>query len=231
MGISSNPVVSNHRLSILLLSLGIVGWSLPAQASPQLLYEFIEMNGNLSTCLKRAETAMRRSGFVRQNVRQNSINAQTGQMSATVHCRSINRNLSEAVLMVAGTRVMSAPNIQSVFNSIAQDIGDSPVSTPSQSSSEAMSDGDFGQLMNALRRNWSKPIEFLTRAVRHNYFTTSQAIQIIKEMKFGSRQVEAAVLLYPQIVDRGNWFMLEQALTFESDRRELRRQIANLSEQ
>ncbi|WP_414549158.1 hypothetical protein [Anabaena sp. CCY 0017] len=60
----------------LLLSLAIVGWSLPAQASPQLLYEFLEVNGNLSTCLNRAETAIKRSGLVRQNTRQNSINAQ-----------------------------------------------------------------------------------------------------------------------------------------------------------
>ncbi|AHJ29659.1 hypothetical protein NSP_33350 [Nodularia spumigena CCY9414] len=40
-----------------------------------------------------------------------------------------------------------------------------------------------------------------------------------------------AVMLYPQVVDRGNWFVVEQAFTFDSDRRELRRQIANLSAQ
>ncbi|EAW44920.1 hypothetical protein N9414_11087 [Nodularia spumigena CCY9414] len=38
-------------------------------------------------------------------------------------------------------------------------------------------------------------------------------------------------MLYPQVVDRGNWFVVEQAFTFDSDRRELRRQIANLSAQ
>ena len=32
-------------------------------------------------------------------------------------------------------------------------------------------------------------------------------------------------MLYPQVVDRGNWFVVEQAFTFDSDRRELRRKI------
>ncbi len=231
MPISTNAVLNKHGLGTLLLSLGIAGWSLPAQASPQLLYEFLEVNGNLSTCLNRAETAIKRSGLVRQNTRQNSINAQGKEISATIYCRPINPQLSEAILMVAGTKFVSAANFNSVFNSIVTDIGESPISTPPQSSATVISDAAFKQLMNALNSNWATPLEFLAQAVPHNYFTAAQATEIVKEIKFSRNKVPVAVMLYPQVVDRGNWFVVEQAFIFESERRELRRQIANLSSQ
>ncbi|MGF1937589.1 MAG: DUF4476 domain-containing protein [Nostoc sp. ChiQUE02] len=85
----------------------------------------------------------------------------------------------------------------------------------------------FNQLMDALRRSWPKYLEFLAQTVPQNYFTSAQASQIIKEMNFGDQQVKAAVMLYPQVVDRGNWFIVDQAITFESDRQELRRQLGN----
>ncbi|MTJ06765.1 DUF4476 domain-containing protein [Anabaena sp. UHCC 0253] len=226
--ISTNAYL-NKYLGTLLLSLGIAGWSLPAQASPQLLYEFLEVNGNLSTCLNQAETAIKRSGLVRQNTRQNSINAQGRDITATVYCRRINPQLSEAVLMVAGTNGVSTANFNSVFNSIVKDIDESRTTTVSQSTSTPISDAAFGQLIDALERNWANPLEFLAQAVPQNYFTAAQATQIVKKINFESRKISAAVLLYPQVVDRGNWFVVEQTFTFESQRRELRRQIANLS--
>lgn len=229
MPISTNAVLNKHGLGTLLLSLGIAGWSLPAQASPQLLYEFLEVNGNLSTCLNRAETAIKSSGLVRQNTRQNSIDAQGREISATIYCRQINPQLSEAVLMVAGTKSVSAANFNSVFNSLVTSISESRTTTPPQSSTTVISDAAFGQLMNALKSNWAKPLEFLAQAVPHNYFTAAQATEIVKEIKFSRDKVTVAVMLYPQVVDRGNWFVVEQAFTFDSDRRELRRQIADLS--
>ncbi len=231
--VSTMPIYTNafgsKYLGTMLLSLGIVGWSLPAQASPQLLYEFVEVNGNLSTCLNRAEAAIKSSGLVRQNTRQNSINAQGRDITATVFCRRINPQLSEAVLMVAGTKGVSAANFNSVFNSIVTNIGESPISTPPQSSKAVISDAAFKQLMNGLDSNWSKPLDFLAQAVPHNYFTAAQATEIIKEIKFSTNKIPAAVLLYPQVVDRGNWFVVEQAFIFDRERQELRRQIADLS--
>jgi len=38
--------------------------------------------------------------------------------------------------------------------------------------------------------------------------------------------VEAAVMLYPRVVDPGNWYVVEQAISFESSRRELRQRLA-----
>ena len=80
--------------------------------------------------------------------------------------------------------------------------------------------------MDDLRRSWPKELEFLAQRVPQNYFISAQASQIVKEMKFGDREVEAALILYPQVLDRGNWFLVEQAITFQSDREKLRRQIA-----
>jgi Domain of unknown function (DUF4476) len=100
-------------------------------------------------------------------------------------------------------------------------------STLSEPPLAAISDGDFSQLMDDLRRSWPNELQFLIQIVPQNYFTSVQASQIVKEMKFGDREVEAAVMLYPQVVDRGNWFVVEQAITFESDRQELRRRINN----
>jgi hypothetical protein len=94
------------------------------------------------------------------------------------------------------------------------------------SESPGISDTAFSQLMDDLRRSWPKELEFLAQRVPQNYFISAQASQIVKEMKFGDREVEAALILYPQVVDHGNWFLVEQAITFESDREKLRRQIA-----
>ncbi|AFW95981.1 hypothetical protein ANA_C13306 [Anabaena sp. 90] len=90
-----------------------------------------------------------------------------------------------------------------------------------------ISDSDFSQLMDDLRRSWPNELQFLIQIVPQNYFTSVQASQIVKEMKFGDREVEAAVMLYPQVVDHGNWFVVEQAITFESDRQEVRRKVNN----
>lgn len=228
MPISTNAVFSKHRLGTLLISLGILGWSLPAQASPQLLYDFLQVNGNLSICLNRAEAAMKRAGLVRQNTRKNSIYGQRREITATVYCRRINDNSSEAVLMVAGEKLVSAANFNSVFNSLATDMAESSVSTQPQSTSTVITDAAFAQLMNAFKRSWPNQVDFLAQTVPHNYFTASQASEIVKEINFSDRQVQAAVILYPRVVDRGNWFVVEQALTFDSARQELRRQIGNL---
>jgi len=93
--------------------------------------------------------------------------------------------------------------------------------------SNIISDTAFSQLMDDLRRSWPNELEFLAQRVPQNYFISAQASQIVKEMKlFGDRQIEAALILYPQVLDHGNWFLVEQAITFESDREKLRREIA-----
>ncbi len=92
---------------------------------------------------------------------------------------------------------------------------------------DTISDTAFSQLMDDLRRSWPNELEFLAQRVPQNYFISAQASQIVKEMKlFGDRQIEAALILYPQVLDHGNWFLVEQAITFESDREKLRREIA-----
>ena len=94
--------------------------------------------------------------------------------------------------------------------------------------STAISDTAFRQLMDDLRHSWPKDMEFLSQRVPQNYFTSAQAAKIVKEMTFGDKQEEAAVMLYPQIVDHGNWFVVEEAITFDSDLQRLRRDITNL---
>lgn len=47
-------------------------------------------------------------------------------------------------------------------------------------------------------------------------------------MSFPSEEVQAAVMLYPRVVDLNNWFVVEQALSFSFDRQKLREQIDNL---
>jgi hypothetical protein len=47
-------------------------------------------------------------------------------------------------------------------------------------------------------------------------------------VRFGNQEVRAAVMVYPRVVDKQNWYLVEQSLPFKYQREELRQQIAAL---
>lgn len=67
----------------------------------------------------------------------------------------------------------------------------------------------------------------LRSASRDRWFTCAQVITLMGEFSFGKDQVEAAAMLHPNVVDPNNWFSVYAALTFDKDRRDLRRRVGD----
>jgi len=66
----------------------------------------------------------------------------------------------------------------------------------------------------------------LIRSVaKSSYFTIDQAVKLMKACSFDDTRIEIAVVLYPRIVDRREWYRLEDGLNFSSSKQTLRSRI------
>ena len=63
----------------------------------------------------------------------------------------------------------------------------------------------------------------LRSASRGRYFTSAQVLQLMRGFSFDDDKVEAAVILFPRVVDQQNWYTVYGGLTFSSDKTALRR--------
>ncbi len=92
---------------------------------------------------------------------------------------------------------------------------------------EAMSRSDFRSLMEAIEDESFKDgkLGVVKTAAKHNYFTSAQAAQIVEALDFSDSKVESAVLLYPQVVDPGNFHNVMGSLDYESDKKEVRERL------
>ncbi|MEM9002124.1 MAG: DUF4476 domain-containing protein [Cyanobacteria bacterium P01_F01_bin.86] len=213
--------------------LGCLGGALPAQATPHLSYTSVQDNGSLSTCLNRAETAMFEADLLQESRTLNSISGSDFDLTATIHCQTLNTHSFQAIVIVAGEEDAGLADINSVLNVLSSvvedsdpDIGWPDIGWPDLDGDAAtMDESEFRQFMAALDDSWPDYLEFLAQPVSYNYFTAAQASQIVSAMSFSQEEVQAAVMLYPRVVDLNNWFVVEQALSFEFDRQELRDQI------
>ncbi|MFT5683546.1 MAG: hypothetical protein ACI8RZ_004478 [Myxococcota bacterium] len=53
-------------------------------------------------------------------------------------------------------------------------------------------------------------------------FTAAQVMTLMSQFSFSDDRIDAAVMLYPQVVDPQNWYTVYGALTFSSDKAKLR---------
>ena len=113
---------------------------------------------------------------------------------------------------------------------------DSTVNTLDESLSESMSEAQFSSFMTAFRRELakpydSKPLRFLTQPSQTNYFTAEQVRKIVTQLAgpFSSHhkvQLEAAVILYPRVIDKSNWYLVDGIV---ASRNQLRARIEKLT--
>ncbi len=89
----------------------------------------------------------------------------------------------------------------------------------------AMSDPNFNTLFQDIRKQWpvSTQMNSLTNAFNNssNYFTTSQAIQLIQFVTDESNRLQLAKLSYRSIVDRSNFNQMYNLLNVQSSQNEL----------
>lgn len=68
---------------------------------------------------------------------------------------------------------------------------------------------------------------FVKQAIASNWFTSAQVCQMLKLFTFESSKLAVAKLAYAKIIDKGNFFMVYDAFTFESSIEELSSSIGN----
>ena len=213
-----------------LVGLGSMGWCARAEAAPQLRYRTLQAGGTLQTCLSRSATSMTGAGFTNPATTATEVIGDNGQITVTVACQALTPQQFQATVMVAAAETIAPARVNTTLNTITgglasgSDDGDLPGSPTGQ---RAMDNEAFNQFMAALEDSWPNYLEFLQQPVSKNYFTANQASQIVETMRFADDEVDAAVMLYPRVVDPGNWYVVEQAISFESSRRELRRRLAD----
>lgn len=82
----------------------------------------------------------------------------------------------------------------------------------------------FQQFMDTMKnRAWfdDKKLEFIHQQGRHVMFTAEQISILVKDLSFDKNKLALAKLLFTQCVDKHRYFLVGDALDFESSRREL----------
>ncbi|MFY1046528.1 DUF4476 domain-containing protein [Chryseobacterium sp. GP-SGM7] len=82
----------------------------------------------------------------------------------------------------------------------------------------------FQQFMSAMKKDaWfdDKKIAFINQQGRHAMFTSDQIAVLVKDLSFDKNKISLAKLLFSKCVDKQKYFVVGDALDFESSRRDL----------
>jgi len=89
--------------------------------------------------------------------------------------------------------------------------------------SRAMSSADFGQAKESLRREWleNKRLETAKQIIDQNYFTSQQIKEMVLLFTFENNRLDIAKYAYGKTVDKGNYFIMNDAFTFNNNKEKL----------
>jgi hypothetical protein len=68
-------------------------------------------------------------------------------------------------------------------------------------------------------------VAVLSASAAGNWFTTDQVIELLPLFAFSDDRVDAAVVLYPKVLDPENWFRVYGAFDFDGDKDEVRSRL------
>src|SRR5688572_7588983 len=93
--------------------------------------------------------------------------------------------------------------------------------------SRAMNNTDFTQAKETLRREWfeNTRLETAKQIIDRNYFTSQQVKEIVLLFTFENNRLDIAKYAYGKTVDKGNYFMLNDAFTFNNNKEALKEYI------
>jgi len=89
--------------------------------------------------------------------------------------------------------------------------------------SQVMSNSSFLQLKEALRREWFENTRLSTAKdiIDKNYFTSQQVKEMVLLFTFENNRLDIAKYAYGKTVDKGNYFIMNDAFTFNSNKEKL----------
>lgn len=90
-----------------------------------------------------------------------------------------------------------------------------------------MNNRDFEQAKETLKKDWfeSSRVSTAKTIIDANYFTTTQVRELMQLFSFDDKKLEIAKYAYRKTVDRNNYYILSEQLTFSSSKDELARFI------
>jgi hypothetical protein len=95
-----------------------------------------------------------------------------------------------------------------------------------------LSSGDFDRLVARVRSTMgTECAEIVRSAARGSYFTVDQALALVKATSMESAKVDVAVALYPRVIDKDRWFLIDEGFSFPSSRQTLRSRVEQLDRQ
>jgi hypothetical protein len=89
--------------------------------------------------------------------------------------------------------------------------------------SRAMTSNDFAQAKETLRREWfeNTRLETAKQIIDQNYFTSQQVKEMVLLFTFENNRLDIAKYAYGKTVDKGNYFVMNDAFTFNSNKEKL----------
>ncbi len=89
--------------------------------------------------------------------------------------------------------------------------------------SRLMSDFDFSQAKETLRKEWFENTRMTTakQIIDRNYFTSQQVKDLLLLFTFENNRLDLAKYAYGKTVDKGNYFIVNDAFTFNSNKEKL----------
>lgn len=91
----------------------------------------------------------------------------------------------------------------------------------------AMGHGPFDMLKVAIHAEpfGDKKLDILREAARSHRFTVDQVIELLPMFTFSDERVEAAVVLYPRVMDPEVWFRVYDHFDFDADKEQVRKRL------
>lgn len=88
---------------------------------------------------------------------------------------------------------------------------------------QAMAGADFEMLKATIMNKGfeSSKMDVIRMATMNNYFSSNQVAQLMNLMSFESTKLDLAKMLYSKVVDKGNFYLVNNAFSFSSSSSEL----------
>ena len=93
--------------------------------------------------------------------------------------------------------------------------------------SQTMTNNDFAQAKGSLRREWfeNTRLETAKQIIDRSYFTSQQVKEMVLLFTFENNRLDIAKYAYGKTVDKGNYFMVNDAFTFNNNKEALKEYI------